>query len=113
MVIVAAGSVAVAVSAGQVGLRATGVGEWAAPTCEGRWGNGDVVVAIALHKFGLGEKKKRKEKKLILLLPIEASGLCARKECAAGEVVVGACVLQGVGGGCKGVPVCGRACCPW
>ena len=64
MVIVAAGSVAVAVSAGQVGLRATGVGEWAAPTCEGRWGNGDVVVAIALHKFGLEEKRKEKKKNL-------------------------------------------------
>ncbi len=41
MVVVAAGSVAVAVSAGQVGLRAAdgvGAGEWAAPTREGRWG---------------------------------------------------------------------------
>jgi len=54
------------------------------------------VVAIALHKFGLEEKRKGKKKKLILLLPIEAGGLCARKECTAGE----------------GVPVCARGCCP-
>ncbi len=78
----------------------------------GGGGDGDVVVAIALHKFGLGEKKKRKEKKLILLLSIEAGGLCARKECAAGEVAEGACVPRGVGGGCKGVAVCARGCCP-
>ncbi len=41
VVVVAAGSVAVAVSVGQVGLHATdgvGAGEWAAPTHEGRWG---------------------------------------------------------------------------
>ncbi len=87
----------------------------------GGGGDGDVVVANALHKFGLEEKRKKKtylvvancvvanalhkfgleekrkeKKKLILLLPIEAGGLCARKECAAGE----------------GVPVCARGCCP-
>ncbi len=62
----------------------------------GGGGDGDVVVAIALHKFGLEEKRKGKKKKLILLLPIEAGGLCARKECTAGE----------------GVPVCARGCCP-
>ncbi len=41
VVVVAVGSVAVAVLAGQVGLHAmdgVGVGEWAAPMCEGRWG---------------------------------------------------------------------------
>jgi len=41
VVVVAVGSVAVAVSAGQVGLHAVdgvGAGEWAAPTREGRWG---------------------------------------------------------------------------
>ncbi len=41
VVVVAAGSVAVAVLVGQVGLRAAdgvGAGEWAAPTREGRWG---------------------------------------------------------------------------
>jgi len=60
-------------------------------------GDGDVVVTIALHKFGLEEKRKgKKKKKLILLLPIEAGGLCAHKECTAGE----------------GMPVCARGCCP-
>jgi len=61
----------------------------------GGGGDGDVVVANALHKFRLEEKRKEK-KKLILLLPIKAGGLCARKECTAGE----------------GVPVCARGCCP-
>jgi len=40
-----------------------GAGEWAAPMCEGRWGHGDVVVAITLHKFRLEEKRKEKKRR--------------------------------------------------
>ncbi len=64
MIVVAVGSVAVAVSAGHVGLRAAvGASEWAAPTHEGRWRRRRCCGRHCPAQVRIREEKKRKEKK--------------------------------------------------